>query len=208
MQRESICKKCRRSGEKLFLRGDRCFTPKCAMVKKPYPPGAHGKKRRRGAISEYGSQLAEKQKLRKIYNIGEAQLKKYFNEASKAKGATTDILLTKLETRIDNALFRLGFAESRAKARQIVSHGHILLNDKKINIPSIHLEKGDIIKVRKSSLAKPLFTGLGVKLKKFNPPPWLSLDKENLTATVLSVPSKSDIESSIDLQMIVEYYSR
>jgi len=208
MQRESICKKCRRSGEKLFLRGERCFTPKCAMVKKPYPPGAHGRKRRRGALSEYGSQLAEKQKLRKIYNIGEAQLKKYFTEASKAKGATTDILLTKLETRIDNVLFRLGFAESRAKARQIVSHGHILLNDKKIDIPSIHVKKGDVIKIKATSFGKPLFSSLLTKLKKFTPPAWLSLEKDSLVATILSMPAKEEIESNVDLQMIVEYYSR
>jgi small subunit ribosomal protein S4 len=207
MLREAVCKKCRRSGVKLFLRGDRCFTPKCAMVKKPYPPGAHGKKRR-PALSEYGSQLAEKQKLRKIYNINEAQLKKYFSEASKAKGVATEILLAKLETRIDNVIFRLGFAESRAKARQIVSHGHILLNDKKIDIPSIHVKKGDTIKIKKSSFAKPLFSGLIAKLKKFNPPTWLSLDKDNLVAGVLSSPSKEDIESNADLQMIVEYYSR
>ena len=177
------------------------------MVKKPYPPGAHGKKRR-GALSEYGLQLAEKQKLRKIYNVGEAQLKKYFAEASKAKGATTDLLLSKLETRIDNAIYRLGLAESRAKARQIVSHGHILLNDKKIDIPSIHVKKGDTIKIRKSSVQKPLFALLPTKLKKFNVPKWLSLDGENITAKVLSLPAKEDIESSIDLQMIVEFYSR
>jgi len=207
MLREAICKKCRRSGVKLFLRGERCFTPKCAMVKKPYPPGMHGKKRR-PALSEYGSQLAEKQKLRKIYNINEAQLKKYFSEASKARGVATEILLVKLETRIDNVIFRLGFAESRAKARQIVSHGHILLNDKKIDIPSIHVKKGDTIKIKKGSLTGPLFNGLTVKLKKFNPPTWLSLDKDNLVASVLSSPSKDDIESNADLQMIVEYYSR
>lgn len=177
------------------------------MIKKPYPPGAHGKKRR-GVLSEYGSQLAEKQKLRKIYNVGEAQLKKYFEEASKAKGATTDLLLSGLETRIDNVIYRLGFAESRAKARQIVSHGHILLNDKKIDIPSIHVKKGDTIKIRKSSMQKPLFSGLPVKLKKFNVPKWLALDGENITAKVLSAPVKEDIESSIDLQMIVEFYSR
>jgi small subunit ribosomal protein S4 len=207
MLREAVCKRCRRSGVKLFLRGERCFTPKCAMVKKPYPPGAHGKKRR-PALSEYGSQLAEKQKLRKTYNINEAQLRKYFKEASKARGVATEILLQKLETRIDNVIFRLGFAESRAKARQIVSHGHILLNDKKIDIPSIHVKKGDTIKIKKTSSTKPLFSGLTAKLKKFNPPAWLSLNKDNLVAGVLSSPSKEDIESNADLQMIVEYYSR
>ena len=207
MLRGAVCKKCRRSGEKLFLRGERCFTPKCAMVKKPYPPGTHGKKRK-PALSEYGSQLAEKQKLRKIYNINEAQLKKYFKEASRSRGVATEVLLVKLETRIDNAIFRLGLAESRAKARQIVSHGHIVLNDKKIDIPSIHIKNGDTIKIKKSSLISPLFNSLVTKLKKYNPPIWLSLDKDNLSASVLSAPSKDDIESNVDLQMIVEYYSR
>ena len=207
MLRGAVCKKCRRSGVKLFLRGERCYTPKCAMVKKPYPPGAHGKKRR-PALSEYGAQLAEKQKLRKIYNISESQLRKYFEIASKSKGVATEILLTRLETRTDNVIFRLGLAESRAKARQIVSHGHILLNDKKIDIPSINVKKGDVLKIKKSSLNKPLFSGLIVKLKKYNPPAWLSLDKESLTANVLAIPSKEDIENNADLQMIVEYYSR
>jgi small subunit ribosomal protein S4 len=207
MLREAICKKCRRSGIKLFLRGERCFTPKCAMVKKPYPPGAHGKKRK-SALSEYGSQLAEKQKLRKIYNISEAQLKKYFSIALKSKGIVTEVLLAGLETRIDNVIFRLGFAESRAKARQIVSHGHILLNDKKIDISSIRIKKGDTIKIKKSSFAKPLFSGLITKLKKYNPPAWLSLDKESLSANILAAPSKEDIDNNVDLQMIVEYYSR
>lgn len=192
---------------KLFLRGERCFTPKCAMVKKPYPPGAHGKKRR-AAISEYGSQLAEKQKLRKIYNINEAQLRKYFESASKSKGVATEVLLQKLETRIDNVIFRLGFAESRAKARQIVSHGHIILNDRKIDIPSIHVKKGDAIKIKNSSFAGPLFNGLVVKLKKFNPPKWLSLNRENLEVVVLAMPLKEEIDNNVDLQMIVEYYSR
>jgi len=206
MLREAVCKKCRRAGEKLFLRGERCFTPKCAMVKKPYPPGVHGKKRRK-ALSEYGLQLAEKQKLRKIYNIGESQLKKYYRIASRAKGIATDMLLSQLETRIDNVIFRLGFAESRAKARQIVSHGHILLNDKKITIPSIQVKKGDVIKIKKKSIQKPLFSELATKLKKYNPPSWLVLDKENLSATVAAMPTKEDIEKNIDLQMVIEYYS-
>jgi len=204
---DSACKKCRRAGQKLFLKGERCFTPKCAMVKKPYVPGIHGKKRRRG-LSEYGSQLAEKQKLRRIYGVNERQLNKYFKEASKAKGATTEILLTKLETRIDNVIFRLGLAESRAKARQIVSHGHILLNDRKVDIPSIQVKKGDVIKIKKSSLNKGLFKNLETRLKKYNPPSWLSLDKKDWQATILALPSKEETEVPLELQMVVEYYSR
>lgn len=202
-----ICKKCRRAGQKLFLKGERCFTPKCAMVKKPYVPGVHGKKRRR-ALSEYGIQLLEKQKLKEIYGLNETQLKKYFKEASKARGATTEILLTKLETRIDNVIFRLGLTESRAKARQIVSHGHILLNDRKVNIPSIHVKKGDVIKIKKSSLSKKLFENLETRLKKYNPPTWLSLDKKDWQATILAMPSREEMELPAELQMVVEYYSR
>lgn len=201
------CKKCRRAGEKLFLKGDRCLTPKCAMIKKPYAPGVHGKKRKR-ALSEYGSQLAEKQKLRRIYGVSEKQLKNYFKQANKANGVTTEILLTKLERRIDNVIFRLGFAESRAKARQIVSHGHILLNNRKINIPSIIVKKGDKIKIKKSSLKKGLFKDLETKLKKYETPTWLSLDKKELKVDVLALPSAQDIEVPVELQMIVEYYSR
>lgn len=204
---DSKCKKCRRAGQKLFLKGERCFTPKCAMVKKPYPPGVHGKKRRRG-LSEYGAQLKEKQKLRIMYGVGERQLKRYFRDASKARGATTETLLTTLERRIDNVIFRLGWTESRTKARQIVSHGHILLNNKKIDIPSIIVKKGDVIEIKKTSFKKGLFRDLETKLKKFFPPKWLSLDKKEFKATVLAAPSKDEIEAPVDLQMIVEFYSR
>ena len=207
MIKDSACKKCRRAGEKLFLKGERCFTPKCAMIKKPYLPGVHGKKRK-SALSEYGRQLAEKQKLRRIYNINEKQLKKYFKEALKSKKIVTDSLLLRLETRIDNVVFRLGLAESRTKARQIVSHGHILLNNKKVNIPSINLKKNDVIQVKKSSLKKPLFKNLETKLKKYKAPSWLSLDKKELKATILNMPSREETDLSVDLQMIVEYYSK
>ena len=201
------CKKCRRAGQKLFLKGERCLTPKCAMVKKAYPPGVHGK-RRKSSLSEYGVQLAEKQKLKLIYGVRERQLKRYFREAAKTKGIVTDIFLNKLETRIDNVIFKLGLAESRSKTRQIISHGHILLNNRKVNIPSISVKKGDIINIKKSSLKKSLFKDLEIKLKKYNPPSWLSLDKKELKAEVLAMPLKEDINIPVDLQMIVEYYSR
>jgi len=201
------CKKCRRAGQKLFLRGERCFTTKCAMIKKAYPPGAHGKRRRRG-LSEFGAQLAEKQKLRLIYNVRERQLKKYFLDSLKTKGVTTEIFLNRLETRLDNVIFRLGLAESRAKARQIVSHGHILLNGKRVDIPSINVKKGDVIEIRKASLNKTLFKDLETKLKKFKPPSWLSLDKKEWKATILGLPSKEDVMLPVDLQKIVEFYSK
>jgi len=205
---DARCKKCRRLSQKLFLKGERCYTTKCAMVKKPYAPGVHGKKKRRAALSEYGTQLAEKQKLRLIYGLREKQLKNYFKTASKIKGVLTEIILRKLETRIDNVIFRAGLAESRIKARQIVSHGHIILNKRRITIPSIELKKGDVLEIKASSLKKPIFTGLEIKIKKYNPPAWIFLDKENFKISISHLPLKEDIESPVDLQMIVEYYSR
>lgn len=204
---EARCKKCRRASQKLFLKGERCYTTKCAMVKKPYAPGVHGKKRR-SALSEYGTQLMEKQKLRLTYGLREKQLKNYFKAASKVKGVLTEVILRKLETRVDNVIFRAGLAESRIKARQIVSHGHIILNNKKITIPSIELKKGDLLEIKTSSLKKPIFVNLETKLKKYNPPSWISLDKENFKISISNLPSKEDIEPPVDLQMIVEYYSK
>lgn len=210
MLREPACKKCRRAGQKLFLKEERCFTAKCAMIKKPYAPGLRAKKRR-STLSEYGSQLAEKQKVKRIYGINEKQLRRYFTEALKSKGVVTDVLVDRLETRLDNIIFRLGITGSRTKARQIVSHGHILLNGRKVNIPSISVRKGDIIEINKSSTKKVLFKELEAKLKKYKMPSWLSSEiKENneFKAVVLNVPERSEIEIPADLAMIVEFYSR
>ena len=210
MLRGPICKKCRRAGQKLFLREERCFTVKCAMIKKPYAPGMKAKKHR-SALSEYGVQLAEKQKIRKIYGLGERQFRKYFEEAAKTKGVLTEILITKLESRLDNAIFRLGIAGSRAKTRQIVSHGHILLNGKRVDIPSINVKKGDVIEIAKRSLKKVLFKDLDIKLKKQIIPSWLSVESkegEEFKAVVTRMPKRSDVEIPVDLAMIVEFYSR
>ena len=180
------------------------------MVKKPYPPGMKAKKHR-SALSEYGTQLAEKQKARRIYGINERQFRKYFAEATRSKGVLTDVLLAKLETRLDNVVFRLGIAGSRAKTRQIVNHGHILLNNHKVDIPSINVKKDDTIEIRKGSLKKALFKDLGAKLKKQTIPSWLSVEpKENgeFKATVLGIPDSSQVEIPVDLAMIVEFYSR
>jgi len=180
------------------------------MVKKPYPPGMRAKKHR-SALSEYGAQLAEKQKIRRIYNISEKQFRKYFEEASKARGVVAEVLLTKLETRLDNVISRLGLTGSRAKARQIVGHGHILLNNRRVNIPSINVKKGDVIEIRKGSLGKVLFRDLEIKLKKYNPPSWLSIEKKEnneFKASVLGMPLREEIEIPVDLAMIVEFYSR
>ena len=210
MIRGSICKKCRRAGQKLFLREERCLTAKCAMIKKPYAPGMKAKKHK-SALSEYGSQLAEKQKIRRIYGINERQFRKYFKEAARTKGVLTDILMAKIETRLDNVIFRLGIAGSRAKARQIVSHGHILLNSKRVDIPSINVKKGDIIEIRRGSLKKVLFKDLEAKLKKQTIPSWLSVENKEggeFKAIVLGAPERSQIEIPVDLAMIVEFYSR
>jgi len=201
------CKKCRRVGQKLFLKGERCFTPKCAIIKKAYPPGVHGKKRRR-MISEYGSQLLEKQKLCYIYNIRERQLKRYLREAIKEKGVIGDNLLKRLETRLDNVVFKLGWAESRGGARQLVSHGHILVNNKKVDIPSFGVKPKDVINIKKSSINLGSFKDLKIKLKKYKTPTWLSLDKNKLEGKVLSWPKVEDINIPVDIQMIIEYYSR
>jgi len=210
MIRGSICKKCRRAGQKLFLREERCFTPKCAMIKKPYVPGMKAKKHR-SAISEYGAQLAEKQKLKRIYGLTERQFRKYFEEAAKAKGVVTDVLIKKLETRLDNVIFRLGWGGSRAKTKQMVSHGHILLNGSRVDIPSINVKKGDIIEVRQGSLKKVIFKDLDTKMKKQTIPSWLSVEgKENgiFKITVSGTPIRSEVLLPVDLAMIVEFYSR
>ncbi len=205
--KESSCKKCRRAGQKLFLKGERCFTSKCAIVKKPYPPGLHGKKRRRN-VSEYGAQLAEKQKLCRIYNIREEQFKRYLKKSSKEKGVIGDNLLRHLEMRLDNTVFRLGWAESRKKARQLVNHGHILVNGKKVDIPSFELSANDTITIKKSSISLAPFKNLNAKFKKYKAPEWLSSNLSKLEGKVKSLPKQEDAAVPVDIQMVVEYYSR
>ncbi len=201
------CKKCRKAGQKLFLKGSRCFTTKCAMVKKPYPPGTHGKKRRR-MVSEYGAQLAEKQKLCRIYNLRERQFKRYLNKAAKQEGITGENLLKELETRLDSVVFRLGLAESRNQARQIVNHGHIKVNNRKVDLPSFQVSPKDSINIKESTSKSSLFKKLKTKLKKYKTPNWLSLDKNKIEGKVVSWPKKEDIKIPVDIQMIIEYYSR
>ena len=199
------CKQCRREGKKLFLKGERCFGPKCAMVRKAYPPGQHGQNRKRG-FSEYGIQLREKQKVRRIYGLMEKQFKKYFDEASRLKGDTGNIFLSILERRLDNVIYRLGFASSRNLARQLVSHGHFLVNGKKVDIPSYLVKEGDIITMKNRKLA--VFGDLENSLKNYQFPAWLLVDLKNMEGKVLSVPVRQEIDLAVDLQLIVEYYSR
>lgn len=201
------CKKCRRAGEKLFLKGDRCFGQKCAMIRKPYPPGIHGKTYKRRA-SEYGLQLIEKQKIRYAYGISEKQFKGYFKKIVSQKVNKEDFLAQQLEGRLDNVVFRLGLAKSRKLARQIVNHGHILVNKRKVDIPSYQVKKGDIIKIREKSKKSNLFNNLKITLKKYEAPKWISLDREKLEGEIKRDPILDDLDKIGKISMIIEYYSR
>lgn len=207
------CKKCRRAGQKLFLKGEKCYSPKCPITRKPYVPGIFGKTRGkhfRRRSSEYGLQLREKQKIKFSYGMREKQFSNYIKEAEKKAGAdTSESLFGFLESRLDNVVFRLGLAESRAKARQIISHGHIMLNGRKVNIPSYRVRIGDKISIRPQSASKGIFKDVEIKLKKYSPPSWLKLDKDSKTGEVEKAPAigeETGMEES--LNTIIEFYSR
>lgn len=203
------CKQCRRIGEKLMLKGERCSSSKCAMVKKSYIPGFHGPKRRGMARkSDYGLQLTEKQKARKQYGLMEKQFKLTFNRASKKTGDIGENLLRLLELRLDNVIFKLGFADSRSEARQLVNHGHFEVNGKKVSIPSFQVKEGDTINIKKKSKTGKRFKNIGEKLKRVEAPGWLSLDKKEFLGKVLHEPKDKDLEFNINTQMIVEFYSK
>ncbi len=207
---DAVCKLCRREGMKLFLKGERCFTPKCPIERRNYPPGQHGPTRRsRRKVSDYGRQLREKQKVRRIYGVYERQFRRYFRQAVKAKGMTGTALLQLLERRLDNVVYRMGLASSRAQARQLVTHGHITVNGHKVDIASYSVRPGDVIGVKESSRKKRYFKNLAEDFGKLqSPPKWLSVDPENMTATVVALPEREDIDITINEQLIVEYYSR
>lgn len=192
-------------GVKLFLKGARCNSPKCVMVRRPNRPGIHSKYRR-GTPSEFSQQLKEKQKIKFSYGLRETQMKKVFAWAAKNPGITGNMILQLLERRLDNAVFRLGFAPSRSVARQLVSHGHILVKGRKVTIPSYAVAVGEKITFRPESKNHPIFKDLATALKKYDPPAWLNLDKEKLEGTVLSLPK--DLEVSFDVNMVVDYYSK
>jgi len=205
---DSKCKKCRRTGEKLFLKGDRCGSPKCAMVRKPYPPGAHGKNFSRG-LSEYGRQLAMKQKIKRIYGIMEKQFCHHFDEVNKKRGVIGDLFLARLEMRLDNVVYRLGFASSRTLARQLVNHGAFKVNGKKVDIPSFRVKVNDIISVSEIKINNNYFKNQILVLKnKKDVPHWILFDVEKMEGKILAVPSREEIGISVDPQMVVEYYSR
>ncbi len=202
------CKQCRREGEKLFLKGERCFSPKCAMIKRNYPPGVHGAAKGRSRISDYGRQLREKQKAKRIYGILERQFRKYFQEAFKKKGDTAEKLIQILELRLDNVIYKLGFAHSRAQARQLVTHNFFQVNGKKVNIPSYSVRPLDIITFNPAKLKSSLLNNLSQKLVKQELPQWLFLDAKKLEAKVTGRPQAGDLKQSINAKLIVEYYSR
>lgn len=201
-----VCRLCRREGVKLFLKGDRCYSGKCAVEKRAYAPGQHGQ--RRSKQSEYGKQLREKQKARRIYGVLEGQFETYFNEAERQKGVTGENLLILLERRFDNIVYRCGFADSRAQARQFVRHNHFTVNGKKANIPSMELKVGDVIQLKEKSKSSAIIKAIVDNLGTKTPPAWLTLDVENLSATVIRMPSKEDIDIPVEEQMIVELYSK
>ncbi|NCF66193.1 MAG: 30S ribosomal protein S4 [Anaerolineaceae bacterium] len=205
-----VCRLCRREGEKLFLKGSRCLTPKCSFERRSYPPGQHGREKqfRRGRASDYLLQLREKQKARRVYGVMERQFSRYFSRAEQQVGLTGTNLLTLLERRLDNVIYRLGIASSRAQARQLVTHGHIMLNGRKTNVASAMVSPGDAISIRSESMGRTYFKVLRQEMDDRRVPRWLSVDVDNLSANVLHMPAREDIDVSLNEQLIVEYYSR
>ena len=202
----SVCKLCRRENMKLFLKGDRCFTDKCSFERRPYPPGQHGERRLK--FSEFALQLREKQKTKRYYGVSEKQFRGYFFEADRLRGVTGTELLRLLETRLDNVVYTLGFASSRREARHLVSHNHFTLNGKQCNIPSLNVDKGDVIEVRLSSRETNKVMGAIESVKKREIPGWLEADHGAFKGVVKDMPSRENITLPVEENMIVEYYSR
>jgi small subunit ribosomal protein S4 len=206
---EPICRLCRRNNEKLMLKGARCFTPKCAFDKRPKPPGqAPAKGGRRRRTSDRGLQLREKQKARYTYGILERQFRKAFELAEKQAGITGENLLVLLERRLDNVVYRLGFADSRSQARQLVQHGHILLNGKKVDIPSTLIKEGDTIGWREGSKKTEYYKVLAASIESKDVLNWLSLDKTNMVGQVITLPTPDQVDAKFDGKAVIEYYSR
>ncbi|MBF8438038.1 30S ribosomal protein S4 [Halanaerobiaceae bacterium Z-7014] len=202
---EAKCKHCRREGEKLYLKGERCYSEKCAFERRPYAPGEQGQGRRKQ--SEYGNQLREKQKVRRMYGMMEDQFRSTFSTAARQKGVTGENFLQLLETRLDNTVFRMGFATSRSQARQLVLHGHIYVNGSRVNIASYQVEEGDTISVKDASRKKNFIKDVLETNDEYNAPEWLSVNMEKAEGTVVRMPEREDIEHPINEQLIVEYYS-
>ncbi len=206
---DAVCKLCRREGEKLFLKGERCFSPKCAIERRPYIPGQHGKKGTfRRKMSDFGIQLREKQKARRIYGVLERQFRKYFEEAQRTPGLTGENLLATLERRLDNVVYRLGFADSRPQARQVVNHGHVYVNGRKLDIASALVSEGDVITVRPHSRENEYFKIMAETLGSKAVPSWLTVNAGEMSGRITAMPGRGDIDTTINEQLIVEYYSR
>lgn len=199
---DASCRLCRREGEKLFLKGQRCYTAKCAIARRSFAPGQHGQSRKK--VSEYGLQLREKQKARRFYGILEGQFRKIYESADRMKGKTGENLLKLLELRMDNVVYRMGLASSRTEAKQLVSHGHFTVNGKKANIPSMFLSAGDVIAVKDSSKSSVKFKTMAERPL----PKWLSFDFDNLTGSILQTPEREDVDMQVQEHLIVELYSK
>ncbi len=206
--KDSVCRLCRRAGMKLFLKGDRCVGDKCSYDKRSFPPGQHGASRTRTKVSEYGTQLREKQKARWVYGVLEKQFRRYYGEAARKKGVKGDNLFRLLELRLDNVVFRSSFADSRAQARQLVVHNHITVNGQKVNKPSFSVRKGDVVQVREKSRKQEALLQSAEKGKARGFPEWLDVDLADLQTKVIELPSSSAEQLGIDAQQIVELYSK
>ena len=203
---EAVCRQCRREGQKLFLKGDRCYTDKCAMNSRAFAPGQHGQGRSKS--SEYGQQLREKQKAKRFYGVLESQFRGYFEMAERRPGQTGENLLSILECRLDNVVYRLGFANTRRQARQLVNHGHFTVNGNRVNIPSYLIKTGDVIAVSEKAASNAFFKKLKEDDAFVAAPKWLDRDKNTLQGKVISMPTKADIDFDIAVHLIVELYSK
>jgi len=202
-----VCRLCRREGVKLYLKGDRCYSPKCAIERRPYAPGQHGQRRARRP-SDYAVRLREKQKMRRIYGISEKQFRNLFEEASKRKGVTGTVFLRLLESRLDNVVYRLGIATSRKQARQLVRHGHIAVNDRKVTVPSYRVRPGDVVAVTEAGKKIGAIQANIEAAKGRNTGPWLEFDPEKMAGRFLRLPEREDLALPVNEQLVIEYYSR
>ncbi|HSM71204.1 MAG TPA: 30S ribosomal protein S4 [Anaerolineales bacterium] len=209
-----VCKLCRREGEKLYLKGERCYTPKCSFERRSFPPGQHGRtamrggRRRSGRESDYLRQLRAKQRARRVYGVLERQFRRYYEVALQRRGLTGLNLLQILESRLDNVVYRLGYAASRAQARLMVTHGHFVVNGRRTDVPSMLLREGDVVAVREGSQKLEFFKGLGEQADSRTSPSWLNKDTSQMSGSVQRLPERAEIDGSLNEQLIVEYYSR
>ena len=205
---DPVCRLCRREGTKLYLKGERCYTDKCAIDRRGYAPGAHGQSQGRRRTSEYGMQMREKQKARRMYGVLEGQFRAYYKEAARRKGITGENLLQMLETRLDNVVYRLGYANSRPEARQLVKHGHFMVNGRRVDIPSYALRIGDTVSINEKHMSSPKFKELLESVESKTVVGWLERDVEKHTGKAIRIPSRDEIDAPVTEQLIIEFYSR